>query len=355
MEEIDLLEMVRKLVARWKYLLLCCAIGAVSLVILSIGKPATYTVTTKLAPELTSGKSLLGNLSAMVAGSSSLIGTTDAVFPDLYPDMIEAQDFQVSLFDMPVSVYDRKRKLQIDTTLYAYLKDYQKKYWLSSVIGFPMKMMGKAMDLFKDKDGEQSASSSDIDLYHLTKEQSRIASALKKSIKVKIDKKTFVLTAKVSSQDPKVAADIATAMIDKLQEKVTEYRTGKEVKNLEYFQMMHDQQQEIYNEALRKYGDYSDSNQGMVSARSKNELKRLQNDVNLHYQLYMRISEQLQLQKSKVQLETPVVAVLQAPSVPVKPSSKGKSFMFILGAFLGLCAGMFWVLCGKDIWKELRG
>ena len=85
--------------------------------------PRYYNSTAKLAPELSSfNSSSLGDLASSFGfdlGNSSSNG--DAIFPELYPDLINSNDFLTSLFDVKVKSLDGT----INTTYYDYLATKQ--------------------------------------------------------------------------------------------------------------------------------------------------------------------------------------------------------------------------------------
>ena len=92
--------------------------------LLIICVPRYYVSTSKLAPELSSyNSSSLGELASSFgfdSGGNSTNG--DAIFPELYPDLIASNDFIISLFDVKVKSEDN----QINTTYYDYLATKQK-------------------------------------------------------------------------------------------------------------------------------------------------------------------------------------------------------------------------------------
>lgn len=77
--------------------------------------------------------------------------------PELYPDIVSSTPFLIELFD--VKVKDQKDK--IDTTLYAYLDEYQRGPWWGAITSAPFKALGWVISLFKDKEEEGVAVKTD--------------------------------------------------------------------------------------------------------------------------------------------------------------------------------------------------
>lgn len=299
--------------------------------------PRRYEVTTKLAPELSStATNRLTSLATLVGLSSNVLGTTDAVYPMVYPDIVRSQAFLTELFDMKVTVNDRKETLETD--LYDYLLNYQK----SSPLGLLASVPGKIAGMFS-KDGDGTEQDSTVDPFHLTKEQGSVARMLGKMIKAEVDKKTMSITITVSMQDPEICALTAVAVSDNLRKYVTEYRTEKAVKDCEYYEKLYLDAQNAYYDALRAYSVYSDSHQAMSLKSNKIETERLKNEAELQYGLYNSTAQQLQLAQAKVQQETPVFAQLIPPAVPLKSANSRKKMALAFG-LLGAMAGAAYVL-----------
>lgn len=176
---------------------------------------------------------------------------------------------------------------------------------------------------------------------------------LNENIGLSVDKKTGIITTSVSMQDPKVAAALATEVMDRLQEYVSEYRTEKARHDLAYYEQLRDEAQKDYYAAQQKYARYVDANQGVVLQRVMIEQERLQNETELKYQLYNQTEQQVQLAKAKVQQETPVCAVLQPSSVPMQ-GEPSRAKILVIWVFLAVVIDALWILWGKDLFNKLK-
>ena len=92
-----------------------------------------------------------------------------------------------------------------------------------------------------------------------------------------------------------------------------------------------------------------DRNQGVILQRVKTEQERLQNEMNLAYQLYNSCAQQLQAARAKVQMETPVFTVINPPQVPLKRSAPSKATILVAFVFLAFVFESVWVLWGRDL------
>jgi uncharacterized protein involved in exopolysaccharide biosynthesis len=91
-----------------------------------------------------------------------------------------------------------------------------------------------------------------------------------------------------------------------------------------------------------------------VLASALTERERLQNDMNLAYQVYTQVATQLQVARAKVQEAKPVFAVVEPASVPLQPSGTSRKMVVIGFIFLALVAASAWVLFGRDLLANFR-
>ena len=220
-------------------------------------------------------------------------------------------------------------------------------------MGFPMKALGWFVGLFREKE-EPVEGYAALDPRALTQEQAEIAKAIRESVSLSVDKKTSVISLSVTAQDPNVATRISEEVIDRLQTYVTNYRTEKSRQDLEYFEKLYDEAREAYFTAQQRYASYVDRNQGIILQRVKTEEERLQNEMNLNYQLYNACAQQLQTAKAKVQQETPVFTIINPPQVPLKRSNTSKLTILVASIFLGAVIAAVWILWGRDMIAKFK-
>lgn len=346
-DEIDIMELLRKLLKDWKLVLKWAGVAAVVGLVIAFSLPQVFTVNSKLAPEVVSrsGGGSLGSLASLAGINLGSMNTSDAVYPDLYPDIVSSTPFVVELF--PVQVEFKDKKTPMTTDYYTYLKEYTHGPWWGKVISAPFKLLGWFMGLFREK-VEPVEGYASLNPAELTLEQEKIAKAIRESIMLSVDKKTSVISLTVTAQDPKVAAKISEEVISRLQTYVTNYRTEKSRKDLEYYETLYEEAKEAYFSAQQRYAGYVDRNQGVILQRVKTEQERLQNEMNLNYQLYNACAQQLQSAKAKVQQETPVFTIIDPPQVPLERSKPSKVTILFASVFLGVVIAAVWILWGRD-------
>lgn len=346
-DEIDIMELVRKALKNWKFILKCCGVAAVVGLIVGFSIPKTYTVSATLAPETVS-KSAGGSLSSLAAMAGinlSSSTTADAFYPELYPQIVSSNPFIVGLFSVPVEFEYKKETVQTD--LYTYLKEYTSDPWWNAILKLSGKAIGAVMGIFREKE-EIEEGVSGIDPSALTRKQELLVKGLKEDISITVDKKTSLISISVVTQNPDVAYTLAKEVISSLQNFVTDYRTQKSRKDLEYYQRVYDDAKEDYYAAQQKYARYVDANQAVTRQSVMIEQQRLQNESDLAFQLYNSCAQQLESAKVMVQKETPVFAEMDPPTRPTKKTAPSKAKILVIMVFLGAVVGAVWAIWGKD-------
>ena len=346
--EIDLMEYVRKLWIERKILLKAAGIGIIVGIIIALSIPRQYTVEVTLSPE--SGKSASGSLSGMAAmlgiGSMNLGSDADALNVTLFPDIVASTPFILELFNARVTTLDG----DIDTTFVAYL-DEQKAPWWSMIMGIPGAAIGGIKSLVSDEEEEDNAN---MNPFHLTKEQAMKVENLRKAITANVDKKTGITTVSVTLQDPMVTATITDTVVVKLQKYITAYRVSKAQQDCNYLEQLYKERQQEYYAAQQSYANYMDANKGVILQTALTERERLQNEMNLAYQVYSQVATQLQVARAKVQEARPVFAVVEPASVPLQPSGTSKKIILIGFVFLAVAGTSAWILFGREFFESLK-
>jgi len=348
--EIDLMDILRKIIGIRKTIYKAAGIGFVIGVIIAISIPKQYTVEVTLSPEMGSVKGGgLSGLAASFLGSEVSMGDgTDALNTSLSPDIISSTPFLLELSTMNIPVSKDE-----NMTLNTYL-DEESSPWWNYVIGFPGMVIGGVKSLFAEEENESRAlnriSQGTIEL---SKKESKKIEILKEMIVAAVDKKTSITSIAVTMQNPRAAAVVADSVVKKLQEYIIDYRITKSKEDCIYLEKLFKERQQEYYSAQQKYADYLDSHDNIILQSVRAEQERLQNDMSLAYQ----VASQLQVARAKVQEEKPVFAIVEPAVVPLEPSGTSRKIYVLVFVFLSVCVVISWNLFGRDFlnkFKELR-
>jgi len=284
--------------------------------IISFSIPKSYTSKVMLAPEISD---LSGSLSAIsdLASSyginiGSMTRSNDAISTQFYPNVVNSTNFIVKLFNVPLTTDDGKLK----TTLVDYLENHQKKAWWA----YPM-------ELFKKKEKE---SMKNVDPFRLTEKQMDMVEYIQECIDCSFDKNTELITIKFTAQDPLISATMVDTISYHLQQFITNYRTNKARNDLEYTKQLFTESKKQYDKSREVYAKFSDANYDVILQSYKLKEAELENEMQIKFNMYNQLSQQLQLARAKVQEKTPVYAVVEPATVPVKKSSPKRLLIILL-------------------------
>ena len=348
--EIDLMDILRKIIGIRKTIYKAASIGLIIGVIIAICIPKQYTAEVTLSPEMSSNKGTgLSGLAASFLGSDVAMGDgTDALNASLSADIVSSTPFLLELSTMEIPA-----SKGVNMTLNTYLDEEYVPWW-SYVIGFPSIIIDGAKSLFIEEDELVYSNRTNKGVIELSQKESKKIEVLKNTITAIVDKKTSMTTVAVTLQNPKVAAVLADSVVKKLQEYIIDYRTTKAKEDCIYLEKLFKERQQEYYAAQKEYANYIDSHDNIILQSVRAEQARLQNDMSLAYQVYSQVANQLQVARAKVQEEKPVFAVVEPAVVPLKPSGISKKVYVLVFIFLSVCIVMFWKLFGEEFLDKIK-
>ena len=308
--------------------------------IIGFSLPKTYNCQILLAPETGGGSSSLGGLASLASSFGVNIGGgsqgSDAIKPDIYPDLMKSVDFKTSLFPIKVKMKESGKVM----SYYDYLKYEWREPWWKDLFGL------LSPELKKD---------TLVNTFELTGEQARIAGLAIKYVQCKIDKKTNLITIDVTMQDPYVAALLADSVKNRLQDFLTAYRTKKARHDLDFALKLNKQAKKDYERIRQMYYEYMDANQNVSLLSATQRQNDLENEMQLQYNNFTATSAQVLTAKAKVQEETPSFTTIQSATVPLGPSGPKKELIMLVCLFLAALGTTIYALYKEDQLKPLLG
>ena len=315
--------------------------------IFTLGLRNYYTCEVLLSPELstTNRSSNMALLMQLGMNMRTSMMATEALYPTVYPELMNSTDFKATLFNVPVHKKDSTRIL----SYYDYLAHEQKPSWWGAIISAPFRALAELII------PEDTIDQHRVDPFMLTKEQSEIVKMIDKKVVCDVDQKSMVISIQVTDQDPLICATIADTVQQRLQNFITDYRTKKAKVDLEYCQKLFKESKARYDKARQLYASYSDANQDMILQSYKTKLIDLENEMQLQFNNYNAVARQLQAAEAKVQEDTPAFTLLQSATVPVKKSGPARSKMVLVFLFLAFLATTVYILHKEKQLKPLLG
>lgn len=323
--------------------------------------PNYYNCEVKLSPEMSSSSSSKSGLLSLASsfgvnlGSANLGGMgTEALFPTLYPDLMNSVDFKTSLFPVPVTIEGDKDEGEPDRTMsyYDYMENEQSKPWWSYIF----KGIGDGIKYVKNWiTGKEEEETDGVNPFRLSEEQTEIVKVIDENIICDVDKKTMVITINVKDQDPVICATMADTVKTRLQNFITDYRTRKARVDLEYNKKLYAETKARYDKARRLYAEFVDANNDIILQTVRQRQVELENDMQIQYNAFTQVAAQLLAAEAKVQEDTPAFTTLQSATVPVKKTGPKRAIACLVFLFLAFCCTTAWIFYKEDDLKPLLG
>jgi uncharacterized protein involved in exopolysaccharide biosynthesis len=265
------------------------------------------------------------DLSSMSGG----LGGVEAVRPDLYPTVVASTPFFLELFKC--KVVTRKKEQMTFSQFYD-------KYVLDDDIDVEYTKLTYPLN---------------NDYLAVTYQTEKNLKDLRKRITSSIDKKTGVITFTVKMPDPIVAALVTKFSMEYVKQYVTNYRTEKSKRDLNFLAERLDAAKGKYYFNQTKKAQYSDQNQlSMIKVQSADlQRERIESEYKLSSSFYNSLLQKYEEAKLKVQQETPVLKVLEPPVVPNKRSEPKRAIIVLIATFLGGIFGIIFSLNRKKNYK----
>lgn len=296
--------------------------------------PRSYSSKVVLLPETGGVASFstgtIGALGSMMGMRN--LSSEDAIYPEFYPKVMQSSPFLVALLKEKVTI----EKDHETVSLFDYFDKKQAQPWWSGIFS-----------LLSDDE----AVSDSINPIKITKEQKKIVDALEKSMICLYDKKTDAITISTQAQHPEVAQQMADIIQKRLQEFITDYRTHKARIDEDYYQKLYIQSQKDYHKAQREYSAYADANTSVVLESYRTRRSELENEMQLKFDVYSRMSNQLQSAQAKVQERTPAFATIQPATIPIRPSSPRRMIAVAMMFLLSFTGSVGWLIV-KDYFNK---
>lgn len=351
-QEIDLVEILHKIIRIRKIIYKAIAAGLVIGVIVALSIPKEYTVKVTLSPEMgtnKNGNGIAGLAASFLGGSVSSGDGVDALNASLSSEIVSSTPFLMELLIINIPSFEDGSLMTLDSYL-----DEQSSPWWSLIMDLPRMLIGGVKSLFTSQDVSNMSEEIEQGAIELTKDISTKINILRNSITAKIDNKTAITSISVTLQNPKIAAVVADSVVRKLQGYIVNYRIFKAKEDCAYLEALFKERQKEYYIAQKKYADYVDTHDNLILQSIRVEQERLQNDMNIAYQVYSQVANQLQLARAKVQEEKPVFAVLEPAVVPLTSSGIGLKAYVLIFVFLGIVCTISWELIGRDFWNMMK-
>lgn len=387
-DEIDLTEIVRKLWAGRKTILITTGIFLAVGIFLSVISPKKYRSGATLLIETDAGSQTGMNMLIQQIAAASGINISqkqisDALTPDLYPVITQSTPFLLELSQAEVI----DPVIGKPVTVARYLEQHPPKTLGGILMEYTIGLPGKVIGLFGDKkeeagldepankryipgtdpsgtgltmadstlqretpefSGIETRIQSPVEgamLMPLTSDQLQSIGRLKACITAEATSKSKIrtaapnmLTVSAKVHDADVAEALTGLVVESLTRYIGEYRTRKVRSDLKFIDDQLAEAETKYRRAQQALAATTDRNQNILLATARTDANRSQSEYQLAYNVYNTLLQLKEQAKIKVQENTPVFTLIEPPSkgTRISEGSKIEMIMLLLGFVTGI-------------------
>jgi uncharacterized protein involved in exopolysaccharide biosynthesis len=349
-DEIDLIELLKKIYLEKKLILKISVLAALFGVVYALSQPNEYTSSTTFIPQLSSGVKTGGSsLSGLASLAGINIGSMESSSefpPTLYPQVVNGVPFRLELLSNEITLnnelvvvkdyfLENKSSFNILRTI--------KKY----TIGLP------SLILFKN----QKEYTNQSKIYSITEEDKGLFQILENNLSLSINEKEGFITISYTDNNKNVAAQVTQIAQNLLQEKIIEFKNKSSKEMLDFATKQYSDKKESYEKLQDERAVFVDKNINISSSLFQNKLSRLESEVNISESIVQQLASQVEQAKLQVNKDTPVFTTIKPVTIPFERSAPKRSLIVIVFVFLGLVLSAAYVLVKEpisDIIKSIK-
>lgn len=343
-EEIDLVEVVRKLWKNRKLILKITVVFMVLGVLVALFSPKEYTAGCTMVPQ-SGDKKVGGNLS----GLASMVGINlggasggEVLSPTIYPKIVASIPFKKDLMVTPLKFEGYAQPI---TLLDYYTKDEYQKFSLGhAIVKYTVGLPGVIMSAIRGEDTTRISAGKGSAIQSLSKDEKKMAEMLNKMISLNVNDKDGYVQLSASLGEPLAVAQLAERAQELLQTYITDFKIEKVKSNLTFVEQQYDAAKKRYEKMQYSLARFRDANKSFSSAVAKTQEEALTNEYNLAYSVYSELAKQMEQAKIAVNETTPILTIVEPVVVPMERSKPKRGLICVLFTFLGGFAGVGTVL-----------
>jgi uncharacterized protein involved in exopolysaccharide biosynthesis len=343
-QTLNYLKLIQSIFKDRKSLWIFSVVGLVLGILIAFTTPKEYQSSSYILLESEGGGSNpLGQMGALagLAGinMSQLQSGQMALTAEIFPDVIHSRDFLREISKEKFRFESKEGQIQsLEEYYYQEQPSNVVKKTLSFVINIPAMIVGwfATPDPLPADLGE--AVEKQEDYLNLTGQELFAVGELKK--RILIEQKGKMIRLNVSMPEPVIAAQVNSMVLDRLIAYVTEYKVGRQKRNMEFIEERVIETEKKFNEAQMRLASFRDSNQGLISRRVSTKEEQLEFEFNIAFNIYNSLKQEMEQAAIQLKKETPIFTVLEKAAIPLGASKPNKPLILIFSIFLGLFVGV---------------
>jgi len=351
-DEIDLIELLKKVYLEKKFILKTSILAALFGIVYALFQPNEFTSSTTFIPQLSSGvKSGGSSLSGLASLAGINIGSMESSSefpPSLYPQVVNGIPFKLDLLSSNINLNGKE----------ILVKDYFSNQGSSlNILGTIKKYTIGLPSLLLGSFNAQDVAPSKSEIYSVSQEDQALFYAIEGVLSLSINDKEGFITISFTDNDKNIAAQITQIAQNLLQEKIIEFKNRSSNEMLDFALKQYSEKKESYEKLQDERAVFVDKNINISSSLFQNKLSRIESEVNISAAIVQQLASQVEQAKLQVNKDTPVFTTIKPVTIPFERSAPKRSQIVLIFGFLGLVLSCGYVLVKEpaiDILKSIK-
>ena len=351
-DEIDLIELLKKVYLEKKFILKTSILAALFGVVYALFQPNEFTSSTTFIPQLSSGvktgsSSSLGGLASLAGINLGGMESSSEFPPSLYPKVVNGISFQLDLLSSYININGKKVLVkdyfsEQTSSFFSIILDTIKKY----TIGLPSLIMGSL--------NQQEFISEKSEIYSVTQEDYNLFQLLSVRLSLSMNNKEGFITISFTDNNKNVAAQITQIAQNLLQKKIIEFKNKASKEMLDFAKKQFDEKKNLYQKLQDERAVFVDKNLNISSSLVENKLNRIESEVNILESVVQQLASQLEQAKLQVNKDTPVFTTIQPVTIPFERSAPKRSLLVITFTIIGFVTAIGYLLVKEPLFKIFK-
>ena len=338
-DEIDLVDLFRKLWVKRKFILTVTGIFLLIGLFVALVSPVSYTASCTVVPQ--SGENKSGGLSGVAAMMGVNLGTAmmseGTLSPHIYPEIVKSVPFTLEIMQTLITTNRSNGK---EITLYEYYtnKQYQDKNVLSSIKKYTLGLPGVLLGSFRKKSPvEETAFHADsTTVYTLNEKEKKVYEAIQGALRVSVNPKEGYVSLSYSFPEAKPAAEVTDNLYRTLEKYVSSFKSEKLEDNLQFVEESYETARQDFLQAQSRLAAFQDANRGLATATARSTEMRLQSEFNIAFSVYSELAKQREQARIAVKENQTILTLVNPAVVPHEKSAPRRSIILVGFLFLGI-------------------
>ena len=351
-DEIDLIELLKKVYLEKKFILKTSILAALFGVVYALFQPNEFTSSTTFIPQLSSGvKSGGSSLSGLASLAGINIGSMESSSefpPSLYPQVVNGIPFKLDLLSSNINLNGKE----------ILVKDYFSNQGSSlNILGTIKKYTIGLPSLLLGSFNAQDVAPSKSEIYSVSQEDQALFYAIEGVLSLSLNDKEGFITISFTDNDKNIAAQITQIAQTLLQKKIIEFKNKSSKEMLDFAMKQYSEKKTSYEKLQDERAVFVDKNINISSSLFQNKLSRIESEVNISESIVQQLASQVEQAKLQVNKDTPVFTTIKPVTIPFERSAPKRSLIVITFLFLGFVLSCGYVLVkepASDILKSIK-